>query len=239
MRCLVLAGGFGTRLHLLAKDKPKPLLVVDGRPVITQIVEKVPRGMDIVVSTNRRFETYFAKWQSTLGRAVDLFVEDALTEEEKLGAIGSVNFLVRERNIQEDLLVIAGDNHFGFSLHDFLNAYDGMNPLVAVCDIGNKDKARQFGVVEMLGNRIVALWEKPGRPVSSMIATACYILPATVFEHLGHYCTQKRDNLGGFIGYLLDKSNVQAYLFDGPWLDVGSPDPYPEKAREVEVMSRK
>lgn len=172
MRCLILAGGFATRLRRFNEDKPKPLLMVNKEPTITHIVEKVPQRMEITVSTNKRFEADFMEWQSSLNRSVELFVEDALTEEEKLGAIGSVEFLVRSKNIQEDLLIIAGDNYFDFSLDDFINAYDGKSPLVAVRDAGDKDKAKQHGVVELRGNRIVRFWEKPSQPQSSTIATA-------------------------------------------------------------------
>ena len=62
--------------------------MVNKKPVITHIVEKVPQRMEIIVSTNKRFETDFIKWQSSLNRSIELFVEDALTEEEKLRAIG-------------------------------------------------------------------------------------------------------------------------------------------------------
>lgn len=237
MRCLILAGGFGTRLHPFIKDKPKPLLMVDKKPVITHIVEKVPQGMEITVSTNKRFEADFIKWQKSLNRSIELFVEDALTEEEKLGAIASVEFLVRRKNIQEDLLTIAGDNYFDFSLHDFINTYDGKNPLVAVRDIGDKEKAKQHGVVELRRNRIVKFWEKPAQPQSSIIAIACYILPATVLEHLSQYCSQKRDNLGGFIAYLTSKSDIHAFVFPGSWLDMGSIDSYLEAQKEVESKS--
>jgi glucose-1-phosphate thymidylyltransferase len=233
MRCLILAGGFGTRLHPLIKDKPKPLLAVDKKPVITHIVERVPQSMEIIVSTNKRFEADFMKWQNSLNRSIELFVEDALREEEKLGAIASVEFLVRRKDIQDDLLIIAGDNYFNFSLHDFINTYDGKNPLVAVRDIGDKEKAKQHGVVELRANRIVKFWEKPAQPQSSIIAIACYILPAPVLKHLSQYCTQKRDNLGGFIAYLTSKSDIHAFVFPGPWLDMGSIDSYLEAQKEV------
>ncbi|MBL7119369.1 MAG: nucleotidyltransferase family protein [Dehalococcoidia bacterium] len=237
MRCLILAGGFATRLRPFNKDKPKPLLMVNKKPVITHIVEKVPQRMEITVSTNKRFEADFIKWQSSLNRSVELFVEDALTEEEKLGAIGSVEFLVRRRNIQEDLLIVAGDNYFDFSLHDFIDAYDGKNPLVAVRDIGDRDKAKQHGVVELRRNRVVRFWEKPAQPQFCTIAIACYILPATVLEHLSQYCSQKRDNLGDFIAYLVNKRDVYAFVFSGSWIDMGSVDLYLEAQKEVEGKS--
>ncbi|MFC1925253.1 sugar phosphate nucleotidyltransferase [Chloroflexota bacterium] len=233
MKCLILAGGFGTRLPSFIKDTPKPLFEVDKKHVITHIVEKVPQSIEIIVSTNKRFEADFIEWQSSLNRSIELFIEDAMTEQEKLGAVSSVELLVRKKGIQDDLLVIAGDNYFDFSLHDFIDAYDGKDPLVAVCDIGDKEKAKQHGVVELQGNRIVKFWEKPDQPQSTSIAIACYILPATAPGHLSQYCTQKRDNLGSFIAYLMSKSDIHAYIITGTWLDMGSIDSYLEAQKVV------
>jgi len=233
MKCLILAGGFGTRLQPLIKDKPKPLLMVNKKPVITHLVDKIPEGMEIMVCTNKRFEADFIKWQSSLNRSVALCVEDALAEEEKLGAIGAVEFWVRKRNIQESLLIIAGDNCFEFSLQDFINTYDGENPLVAVRDVGDKEKAKQHGVIKLRRNRILEFCEKPAQPQSSIIAIACYILPATVLEYLPRYCSQKQDNLGDFIAYLVNKREIHAFVFSGAWFDIGSTDSYLEAQKDV------
>ena len=223
MKCLILAGGFGTRLYPLTIHQAKALLEYKGKPLLTHIVDKVPQEIDILVSTNRKFKTGFRRWQETIDRPVEICVEDVRTEEGKKGAVGSLNFWIEQKHIAEDLLVIAGDNYFEFDLSKFMAGYNNRNALVAVYDIGDRSKAGQFGVVEVDGHRIIELEEKPARPRSSLIATACYIFPPRIFLLLSRYCSEgKRDNLGSFIAYLVDTDEVHAYTFTELWLDIGS-----------------
>ena len=223
MKCLILAGGFGTRLYPLTLTKAKALLEYKGNPLLTHIVDKVPRNIDILVSCNRKFETDFYRWQENLGRQVEICVEDVWADEQKKGAIGSLHYWISNKRIAEDLLVIAGDNYFEFDLAQFIAAYDGKNALVAVYDIGDRSKASQFGVVELDKNRIIRFAEKPAKPQSSLIATACYILPPVIFPILGEYCQSgQKDNLGAFIAYLVGREEVHACPFTELWLDIGT-----------------
>lgn len=225
MKCLILAGGFATRLYPLTASRAKALLEYKGEPMINHIVDKIPRNIDIMVSTNKKFEADFCHWQEGIDREVEILVEEALSEHQKLGAIGSLNFWIEHRPIGEDLLAIAGDNYFEFNMAQFIAAYNGKNALVAVYDIGDKDKASQFGVVQLEGHRIAEFQEKPAKPKSSLIATACYIFPQRMFPLLHQYCQEgKRDNLGSFISYLIDQDEVHAYTFTEPWLDIGNLD---------------
>jgi glucose-1-phosphate thymidylyltransferase len=223
MKCLILAAGFGTRLYPLTVTKAKPLLEYKGKPLLTHIVDKIPQGMEILVSCNRKFEADFYQWQKGIDRQVEICIEDVWTEEQKKGAVGSLNFWIHSKNIAEDLLFIGGDNYFEFDLSKFIAAYDGKNALVAVYDIGDKNKATQFGVIRAVQNKIIEFEEKPAKPSSSLIATAIYILPPRLFPLLSRYCSEgKRDNLGAFIAYLVDKDEVHAYTFTELWLDIGS-----------------
>ncbi len=223
MKCLILAGGFGTRLYPLTINRAKALLGYKGNPIISHIVAKIPKNIDIMVNTNKKFEADFHHWQGTINRKVEILVEEVLSEDQKLGAVGSLNFWIGKKTIDEDLLVIAGDNYFEFDLAQFIARYDGKHTLVAVYDIGDKGKASQFGVVQLDGHRIAEFQEKPAKPKSSLVATACYIFPQRIFPLLHQYCQRgKRDNLGSFIVYLIDKDEVHAYPFTESWIDIGS-----------------
>ncbi len=227
MKSLILASGFGTRLYPLTTTKAKALLEYKGKPLISHIVDRIPQGVDILVNSNKRFEADFRRWQSTAGRAVTLCVEPVFTEKQAFGAVGSLDYWVRTKNITDDLLVFASDNYFEFDLRRFIAAYNGKNALVAVYDIGDKNKARQFGVVRLDGHRIAEFEEKPAQPKSSLIATACYIFPPRIFPLLSQYCAEgKKDNLGSFISYLVDNDEVRAYIFTELWLDIGSTEVY-------------
>jgi len=223
MKCLILAGGFGTRLYPLTFNKAKALVEYKGKPLLTHLVDKIPQGLDILVSINKKFEADFQKWQQGIDRYVELCFEEASNDEQKEGAVSALNFWVNQKGITEDLLVIAGDNYFEFDLSHFIAAYNGKNTLVAICDISDKDKASHFGVVQLNGYKITEFEEKPAFPSTSLIATACYILPPRVFPYLAQYCTEdKRDNLGNFISYLAATDEVHGYTFTELWFDIGS-----------------
>jgi glucose-1-phosphate thymidylyltransferase len=226
MKCLILASGFGTRLYPLTQSKAKALLEYKGKPLISHIIDKIPQDMDILVNINQKFEAYFRRWQDTIGRAVTLCVEPVLTEEQAFGAIGSLDYWIKDKNITEDLLVIASDNYFELNLRKFIGAYTSKHTLVAVYDIGDKSKAGQFGVVRLEGNRVIELVEKPMKPESSLVAIACYIFPPRIFPYLFQCCTEGRDNLGNFVSYLVQIDRVQAYTFSDVWFDIGSLEVY-------------
>jgi glucose-1-phosphate thymidylyltransferase len=223
MKCLILAGGFGTRLYPLTIYKAKALLEYKGQPLLSHILDRIPGNIDTLVSCNRKFEADFCRWQKSAARQVELCVEDVWTHEQKKGAVGSLEFWVSSKSITEDLLVIAGDNYFEFDLAEFISAYNGKNVLVAVYDIGDMSKASRFGIVSLDGNRIVEFQEKPAQPHSSLVSTGIYIFPPRIFPLLSCYCTEgKRDNLGSFIAHLVEKDEVHACIFTETWRDIGS-----------------
>lgn len=223
MKCLILASGFGTRLYPVTLTKAKALLDYEGKPLLTHLVARIPEAIDILISTNRKFEADFRRWQESISRQVEICVEDVWTEEQAMGAIGSLNFWVSRKAIDEDLLVIAGDNYFELDFSRFIATYNGETTLVAVHDIGDKSKASQFGIVRLDGHKIIELQEKPAKPESSLIATACYIFPPRIFPFLSQYCSEcRRDNLGSFIAYLIDRGEVHAYIFTERWLDIAT-----------------
>jgi len=227
MKSLILASGFGTRLYPLTTTKAKGLLDYKSKALISHIVDKIPQDIDILVNTNKRFEADFRRWQDAIGRAVTLCVEPVFTEDQAFGAVGSLDYWIRAKNITDDLLVIASDNYFEFDLYQFIAAYNGKNTLVAVYDIDDKSKASRYGVVQLDGRRIAGFEEKPAQPKSSLIATACYIFPPRIFPLLFQCCAQgKRDNLGNLIAYLIETDEVHVYTFSELWFDIGSIDVY-------------
>ena len=223
MKSLIMASGFGKRLYPLTVNKPKALIEYKGKPIISYIVDKIPETIEILVNTNKKFEPDFHRWQETVDRKITLFVEPVYTEAQSFGAVGSLAYRVKD--ITDDLLVIASDNYFEFDLITFISAYDSKHTLVAVCDLQDRSRACQFGVVQLEGEKIVAFNEKPRKPKSSYIATACYIFPPRVFPLISEFASENSAaNLGNLIAYLVLKDEVRAYLFTELWVDVGTPD---------------
>lgn len=223
MKCLIPAGGFGRRLYPLTINTPKAMLPYKGKPLINHIIQRIPVGMDIYVSTNQYFADAFSKWQKTQSRRIEICIEAVQTEQEKLGAVSSIDYWIKEKKINEDLLVVAADNYFEFDITRFISVYDGRHTLMAVHDIANREKAKQFGVVILEGDKVVVIEEKPAEPKSTLVSTACYIFPVRVLPFFAAYCHGgKRDNLGNFISYLIEVDEVQSFQFTEPWFDIGS-----------------
>jgi glucose-1-phosphate thymidylyltransferase len=228
MKCLILAGGFATRLYPLTINKAKALIHYKGRPVINHIIDRIPPEIDILVSTNKKFESDFRKWQKNTARKVAIGIEEALSDEQKKGAVGAVDYWIKTKNVNEDLLIIAADNYFEMDVKDLISSFNRRDPLIVVYDIGDKDKACeigkrcQLGLVITEGDRVTRFDEKPLTATSSVISTGIYVFPVRLFPILEQYCREsKRDNLGSFISYLLEKNEVRAYSLRGKWLDIG------------------
>lgn len=228
MKSLILAGGFATRLYPLTINKAKALLPYKGKPIINHIIERIPGDIEILVSTNKKFEADFLDWKAGVKRQVEILIEEAQSDDQKKGAVGAVHYWIKNKNVQEDLIVIASDNYFDLDLTDMLKKYNGRNAMIAVYDVGDKQKACetgracQVGLVTLEKNRVIRLDEKPPEATSSVIATGIYILPSRIFPLLEKHCDEKKcDNLGSFISYLLNHDEVQAYIFNGTWMDIG------------------
>jgi glucose-1-phosphate thymidylyltransferase len=228
MKCLILAGGFATRLYPLTVNKAKALLEYKGKPVITHVVNKIPQDVDILVTTNRKFESDFRDWHRGLNRTIDLCIEEAVSDEQKKGAVGAIDYWIKTKNIYDDLAVIAADNYFEFDLSELMGKFNGKNVVIAAYDVGDKDKACelgkrcQLGLIILKKDRVVKFDEKPEIASSSIVSTGIYILPSRVFPSLSKYCSDnKRDNMGSFISYLISIEKVYAYVFSGAWVDIG------------------
>ena len=227
MKCLILASGFGTRMYPLTLNHAKALLPYRGKPMINHIVDKIPLDIEILVNVNKKFEADFLEWQRKQRRKITVCVENVHSEKEMLGAVGALNYWIKNKDIREELLLFGSDNYFEFDLSAFIAAFNGKNALIAVYDVGDPSKATQYGVVQLKGRRIIELEEKPANPRSSLVATACYILPLRVFPFISEFCHgTTRDNLGNFVTHLIDRDDVYAYPFKEKWIDIGSLEIY-------------
>jgi len=125
---ILLAAGYSTRLYPLTKNFPKPLLEVAGKPVITNIVEKLENLEDInkiYLVTNNRYFNHFAEWRKNLKTSlkIEILNDETLSEEDKLGAIGDIYFAIKEKSIKNPVLMIGGDNLFDFQLNDVISYF--------------------------------------------------------------------------------------------------------------------
>ncbi|PIQ75813.1 hypothetical protein COU78_00385 [Candidatus Peregrinibacteria bacterium CG10_big_fil_rev_8_21_14_0_10_49_24] len=237
MHAFILAGGFATRLWPLTEKRAKPLLPLAGKPIISHLVEQIPKEIPITVSTNAALREGFEQWHATLQRPnVSIVIEDAAHDDHKLGALGAVATWVTQQNFAEDLLLLTGDNYCGFSMDSFLKETSPDTALLAAYDIGNLEAAKAFGtvIVGKDGRTIEAFEEKPREPKTTLVSTGCSYLPASAIPILCAYAANHPDNVGGIFEELLSKGKpVAAYIFEEPWFDIGSFDAYLEATKAL------
>ena len=239
MKVFILAGGFATRLWPLTERRAKPLLPVAGKPILTFAVEQVPTELPITVSTNAVFAEDFKTWKNTVkGRSVTVSIEDAGHEGEKLGALGAVAKWLRDENVDDDVLLLAGDNFASADLSAFIRLFRG-NPLVAGHDVGEPDLARQFGTI-ITGKKdgmlapVISFEEKPLKPKSTIVSTGWWILPKSSLGVLKEYARTHPDNVGGvFEEFLRQNITVDCFTFTELWKDIGSFEAYMALHRDV------
>lgn len=235
MRAFILAGGFATRLWPITEKRAKPLLPLAGKPLLTHIVEKIPPGIPITVSTNAAFAAGFAAWKATHTQPITLIVEQTTKDTEKLGALGAVAQWLCQDGIVDDLLLLTGDNYFGFSLEDFLSTYHKGVPLIAAHDIRDTEKAKTLGTVTVRHDGTVTTFEeKPSHPKSTLVCTGCSILSHETLSILITYARKRPDNIGGIFEELLRQGKrVDCFTFSDPWFDIGSYDAYLDATRTL------
>ena len=246
MKAFILAGGFATRLWPITERRAKPLLPLAGKPLLSYLVEAIPKDIEITVSTNAVFADDMKSWAKTMeSRNINILIEDAGHEGQKLGALGAVAKWVTDEKIEDDVLLLAGDNYVGCTMNRFLAARQN-SPLIAAHDIGDLALASQFGtvIIEKFpsplgggvrgGGKVVSFEEKPEKPKSTFVSTGWWWLPKHTLHILQEYAKEHPDNIGGiFEEFLRRNITVDCFVFSDPWKDIGSFESYLSLHKEI------
>jgi len=251
MKCIILCAGFATRLYPLTKNKPKPLLEVGNKTILDRIMDKIEkvRSIDeVYIVSNDVFSTQFKNWNNKQNRSkrIHILNDGVKNNEERLGTVGDLHFTMQETKINDDILIVGGDNLFEFDINAFIAYFKKKNAsIIALYDLKDPAKlAKKFGVAIVDKNqKIIDFQEKPEHPKSSLAATLCYILKKESLlklpdflkecirrsfevpeftqnsKHVKHH---KGDNAGSFIEWLIKSENVYGFTFTEAWFDIGS-----------------
>jgi glucose-1-phosphate thymidylyltransferase len=234
MNVLILAAGYATRLYPLTLNKAKPLLAVGGKPIIEWLADNLVGISDletIYVVTNAKFATDFQEWsQQYQNRHPELrfkIVNDGSTsDDDKLGAIGDIHFVITEEDLSgSSLLIAAGDNLFTESLADFVVCARESEVTVAVHDVGDKEAIKKYGNIAVdAEGTITHFEEKPQNPQGTLAAVALYYYSPAVLSLLRTYLAagNNADQPGRFIQWLYTRKPVKTFQIKGKWLDIGS-----------------
>jgi len=232
MRAYVLAAGYATRMYPLTRNRPKPLLEVGGRPVLSRILDRLvalPTLEEVVVVGNESFAGHFARWKESYRSpvAIRLLNDGSTHEGDRLGAIGDLAFaLDRVPNDGKDLLVVAGDNLIEFDLRPLFARFLAQGTtLLTLRRVPLAGGPSPYNEVEIDSQgRVLRFREKPAHPVSDLAAISLYFFPPEIPEKLREYLASggKRDQPGHFIAWLVERVPVAGTPLPGEWFDIGS-----------------
>ncbi|AGB36541.1 sugar phosphate nucleotidyltransferase [Natronococcus occultus] len=235
MKAVVLAGGYATRMWPITKHRPKMFLPIGDATVIDRIfaeLEDDDRIDEVYVSTNERFAPEFeSHLADSEFEKPTLSVEETTEEDDKFGVVGALAQLIDREDVDDDLLVVAGDNLMSFDLSAFVDDFfEREAPTLAAYDVGSREKATSYGLVELEGDRVVDFQEKPDDPNSTLVSIACYAFPQGLLSLFDTYLEgdNNPDEPGWFVQWLQDREPTYAFTFEGAWFDIGTPESYLE-----------
>ena len=237
MKCLILAAGYATRLYPLTENFPKPLLEVKGKTILDWLLDDIDSSKKIneyVVISNDKFFCHFEKWASekTLKAPITLVNDGSKDNDNRLGAVADIKFAIDTLNIDDDIIVIAGDNVLDFSLCNFIDYFESKKePCVMRYYEERTEKLRKTGVASVDDEGLITkMVEKPENPESNWCIPPFYAYPAKDLKMLDQGIKDgcKTDAPGSFVVYLASKQKVYAMEMPGKRYDIGDLKSYEE-----------
>ncbi len=236
MKCVILAAGYATRLYPLTENFPKPLLEVAGKPILDWLIDDMAgTGMveEYIVISNHKFAHIFEEWAAKKNEVTIRVIDDGTTSNEtRLGAVKDIQFAIEQLQLDDDLLVMAGDNLLDFSLGEFMR-YGKEKNATCVMRYYEASEARlhKTGVIEIDANDgIISFEEKPAEPKSHWCVPAFYYYTRED-SHLikkGIESGCGTDAPGSFIAWLSGQTQVYAWEMPGRRYDIGNLESYEE-----------
>jgi glucose-1-phosphate thymidylyltransferase len=248
MKVIILAAGYATRLYPLTLAQPKPLLPVAGQPMVDYVLDNLAPigGLDrIFVVTNAKFAGHFQKWsdnyRATKAKLNFTIVNDGSTDDSnKLGAIGDIHFVLKTQNVDDDLIVVAGDNLFSQTLEGFGRfCHEKQAPVVAVYDVKDLEQIKKYNALTLAADsRITFFEEKPRNPTQTVTAIALYYYPRATLPLIRQYIEEGNnpDQPGRLVQWLYPRTPVYTWTVPGLWFDIGSKETLEEANR---IFARK
>ena len=243
MKLIILAAGYATRLYPLTLNQPKPLLEVAGKPMIEHVLDNLAGIGEIDqvhVVTNDKFAGHFQRWADEYGAdkggvGFRIINDQSTDDSNKLGAIGDLNLVLSKAEIDDDIMVVAGDNLFSESLEDFARfAREKGAPVLAVYDVGDLEEIKKYNSIEVdEEGRITFFEEKPAHPKSTLTGIALYYYPKSVLPLIRQYVEEGNnpDQPGRLVQWMYRRTPFHTWKVPGIWYDIGSKENLEEASR--------
>lgn len=216
MKALILAAGFGTRLHPLTQFHPKAMLPLLGKPMLHHVIDTLReigiKEIVLVVSHFReKIKEYFGDGKA-LGVQISYAIQESPKGEYDAVLSAESDLTGADRFLMTDCDIITTPQRF----KDAIKASKTSDMALSLFEVPNPN---QFGVVALEGDKITKIVEKPppGTEPSNLIVAGVYIFTQAIFDMI-----RKTKDLEVGIQHLIDEGhNVFGSHSTTPWVDVG------------------
>ena len=239
MKAIILAAGYATRLYPLTEHMPKALLTVCGRPILERLFDAFASEKEIDeihIVSNAKFYQQLSDWaehiQSKYLQKIIVWNDGTTSNDNRLGAIGDIMYVLEKAHIDDDLFVAASDNLLSEPLTDYFADFrqHGCDLLLAG-KLDDPEERKRYAILELdETNRVICLEEKPSHPKSDIAAYAEYIYARETLPLFKTYIDEGNnpDSPGHFPEWLYKKKEIRAFLYGGECVDIGTVRMYNE-----------
>ena len=240
MKCIILAAGYATRLYPLTENFPKPLLEVQGKAILDWLIEDIDMSNEVdeyIVISNHKFYEHFASWAKDR-KNITVVDDGTSTNETRLGAVCDIQFAIEKLDLDDDMLVIAGDNLLDFSLCKFIEYAKKKNTSCIMRYYEPEfKKLLKCGVVTIDENdKILNMTEKSPEPATHWCCPPFYYYTKEdarlVKKGIEAGCGT--DAPGSYIAWLSGVTPVHAFEMPGKRYDIGNLESYEKVQKEYE-----
>ncbi len=245
MKCLILAAGYATRLYPLTENFPKPLLTVGDKTILDWLIDDINESNlvdEYIVISNHKFAKHFEDWAKTKKQKVTVVDDGTSSNETRLGAVKDIQFTIEKLNLDDDMLVIAGDNVLDFSLTEFVKYAKEKNTSCIMRYYEPDDKKLlKCGVVTIDENdKILQMTEKSPTPATHWCCPPFYYYTKDdakiVQKGIESGCGT--DAPGSYIAWLCTQTIVHAMEMPGKRYDIGNLESYEKVKAEYKGIRR-
>jgi len=239
MKCLILAAGYATRLYPLTENFPKSLLKVKEKTILDHLVDDIDISGDIdeyVVISNHKFYSHFLDWAKNKSQKITVIDDGTTSNDNRLGAVKDIEFAIKSLNINDDVLVVAGDNVLDFSLTKFITYVKNKNVSCVMRYFeGAREKLVKSGVVVVDNDdKVIDMTEKPFNPKSNWCCPPFYFYKAKDAKKISMAIEQGcgTDAPGSYVAWLCKNTIVCAMEMPGKRYDIGNFESYEKVQKE-------
>lgn len=245
MKCLVLAAGYATRLYPLTKNFPKPLLEIGGKAIVDWLIDDIDKSgavSEFIVISNHKYARHFEEWAKTKPYKITIVDNGTKTNEARLGAVKDIQFAIDKLGIDDDMLVIAGDNVLDFSFDKFISyCLNKKTSCVMRYYEPSEDRLKSCGVLSFDENDLVTdMVEKPLIPPTNWCCPPFYYYKKAdarlVKKGIEAGCGT--DAPGSYIAWLCKQAQVHAMEMPGKRYDIGDVESYKQVQKSYKGISR-